>query len=396
MVDARRPPPGPRVRRRRAGRCRRPWIRGLAADRGYLGVTALAAVFGLAVIGYLIWKTVSETGDIWSTFGVWGFLTGHRMDPQPGRPASRSSGPLPFIYGTLVTSAIAMVVAVPLAIGVALATTVFLPKRMRGAVASVVDLLAAVPSVVYGLWGCSCLVPAARPALEWISEHSGGLGAFAGPVTSGSFILAGPGAGGDGAAHRGRHHPRGPGIVPVEQQEAALALGATRWEMVRHAMLPWARSGIVGASASAWAAPWGRPRDRRPPRQLAQARGLPARPGLDPRRRHRPGARRGHNGLQLSALTALAVVLFVLALIINVLARILVARGAAGPGPVRRAIAGRLRPAGTNVAEAEAAVVERPPAAAAARLPSVSRSRRIRSDSPWAWSTSRSSSPSSR
>ena len=121
---------------------RRPAI-GLAADRGYLVVTALAAAFGLAVIGYLVWRTVSETGDVWSTFGVWGFLTGTEWVPNP--PSGLASfGAAPFIYGTLVTSVIAMVVAVPLAIGVALATTVFLPKRLRGPFASVVDLLAAV------------------------------------------------------------------------------------------------------------------------------------------------------------------------------------------------------------------------------------------------------------
>src|SRR3954469_17968232 len=179
-------PSGPAAARRAL---RRPLL-GLAADRGYLAVTALAAVAGLSIIGYLIWTTVSETGEIWSTFGVWGFLTGTEWIPNP--PSGLAVfGAAPFIYGTLVTSAIAMLIAVPLAIGVALATTVFLPARLRGAVASVVDLLAAVPSAVYGLWGVLVLVPAARPVLEWISEHSGGLGAFAGPVTGQSFVLAG-------------------------------------------------------------------------------------------------------------------------------------------------------------------------------------------------------------
>lgn len=83
-----------------------------------------------------------------------------------------------------------MIVAVPLAVGVALATTVFLPRPLRGPIAAVVDLLAAVPSVVYGLWGILVLVPAAKPVLEWIADHSGGIGALAGPVTSGSYLLA--------------------------------------------------------------------------------------------------------------------------------------------------------------------------------------------------------------
>jgi ABC-type phosphate transport system permease subunit len=168
---------------------RRP-VAGLIADRAYLGLTVLATVVALAGIGYLIWTTVGETGEVWSTFGIWGFVTGDEWIPAPvDRPAV--FGALPFIYGTLVTSAIAMLLAVPLAVGVALATTVFLPKRFRGPIAGVVDLLAAVPSVVYGLWGVLVLVPAAQPVLEWIAENSGGIGLLAGPVTSGSYLLAG-------------------------------------------------------------------------------------------------------------------------------------------------------------------------------------------------------------
>src|SRR6476661_9936612 len=81
---------------------RRP-LAGLVADRGYLLLTALAAAAGLAIIGYLVWNTVSETGDIWSTFGVWGFLSGTEWIPNP--PSGTAVfGAAPFIYGTLVTS----------------------------------------------------------------------------------------------------------------------------------------------------------------------------------------------------------------------------------------------------------------------------------------------------
>ena len=237
-------PPGPAAARRSL---RRPLL-GLAADRAYLGLTAVAAVGALVGIGYLIWKTVSQTGDIWSTYGVWGFLTGTQWIPQPVDTAP-VFGAAPFIYGTLVTSAIAMVIAVPLAIGVALATTVFLPRRGRGPIAALVNLLAAVPSVVYGLWGILVLVPAAKPVLEWIADHSGPLGFLAGPVTSGSYILAGLVLGVMVLPIVAAITREIFATVPREQQEAAYALGATRWEMVRSAMLPWARSGIVGASA---------------------------------------------------------------------------------------------------------------------------------------------------
>ncbi len=350
---------------------------GLAADRGYLIVTALAALAGLVGIGYLIWTTVSQTGEIWLTFGVWGFLTGTDWIPNPVNTAPLF-GAAPFIYGTLVTSAIAMAIATPLAIGVALATTVFLPKPLRNPVAAVVDLLAAVPSVVYGLWGVLVLVPAARPVLEWVSTHSWGLGAFAGPVTGGSYILA-------GLVLAVMVLPIVAAItrevfatVPRDQQEAAYALGATRWEMVGGAMLPWSRSGIVGASALGLG------------RAVGETIAIALLLGNSPNIWSSlvgPGATLSSvialefgeaSNLQLSALVALAVVLFVLSFAINALARILVTRGASGPGPVRRALAGRFRPVATELVNPSPAVPERRPLPTSG-VPSVSRGRRIRS-----------------
>jgi phosphate transport system permease protein len=379
-------PPGPAAARRSL---RRPLL-GLAADRGYLVITAVAALGALVGIGYLIWKTVSQTGDIWSTYGVWGFLTGTQWIPNPVDTAP-VFGAAPFIYGTLVTSAIAMIVAVPLAIGVALATTVFLPRRGRGPIAALVDLLAAVPSVVYGLWGVLVLVPAAKPVLEWISEHSGGIGALAGPVTSGSYILAGLVLGVMVLPIVAAITREIFATVPRDQQEAAYALGATRWEMVRSAMLPWSRSGIVGASALGLG------------RAVGETIAIALLLGNSPNvwgSLLGPGATLSSvialefgeaSNLQLSALVALAVVLFVLSFIINALARLLVGRSASGPGPLRRrALAGRpgrvpppLEPPGAvavsseAVAEPSTAGVEAPGAAVA--LPSVSRTRRIRS-----------------
>src|SRR4249919_3446846 len=305
-------PPGPAAARRSL---RRPLL-GLAADRGYLIITAVAAVGALVGIGYLIWKTVSQTGDIWSTYGVWGFLTGTQWIPQPVDTAP-VFGAAPFIYGTLVTSAIAMIIAVPLAIGVALATTVFLPKRGRGPIAALVDLLAAVPSVVYGLWGILVLVPAAKPALEWIADHSGPLGFLAGPVTSGSYILAGLVLGVMVLPIVAAITREIFATVPREQQEAAYALGATRWEMVRSAMLPWSRSGIVGASALGIG------------RAVGETIAIALLLGNSPNvwgSLLGPGASLASvialefgeaSNLQLSALVALAVVLFELSFIIN-------------------------------------------------------------------------------
>ncbi len=354
---------------------RRPPL-GLLADQAYLVLTVAAAVGALAGIGYLVAETVGETGEVWDTFGVWGFLTGTEWIPMP---VDRDPvfGAAPFIYGTLVTSAIAMVIAVPLAIGVALATTVFLPRRLRGPVAATVDLLAAVPSVVYGAWGLLVLVPAARPVLEWISKHSFGLGAFAGPVTSGSFVLAGLVLAVMILPIIAAISREVLATVPREQQEAALALGATRWEMVRSAMLPWARSGIVGACALGLG------------RAIGETIAIAVLLGNTPviwGSLLQPGATLssvialevGEAGnLQLAALTALTVVLFALSFVVNALARLLVSRGGRGPGPIRRAIAARRAPA----AQDGAPPPPPPPVAVPMRdgLPVVARSRQVRS-----------------
>lgn len=284
-----------------------------------------------------------ETGDVWTTYGVIGFITGTEWIPAPaqGEPVF---GALPFIYGTLVTSAIALVIAVPLAIGVALATTVFLPRRLRGPVASVIDLLAAVPSVVYGFWGITVMVPALRPGLEWLAEHSGPLGFLSGPVTSGSFLLSGLVLGIMVLPIVAAISREVLLTVPVDQTEAAYALGATRWEMVRGAMLPWARSGIVGASALGLG------------RAVGETIAIALLLGNTPvifGSLLQPGATLASvialefneaTGPQLAALTALGLVLFLIAFAINALARALVSRSAAGPGRLRRAAsAGRER-----------------------------------------------------
>ena len=348
---------------------------GLLADRLYLGLTVLATLISLAGIGYLIGRTVGQAGQVWSTYGVWGFLTGTEWIPTPavGEPVL---GALPFIYGTLVTSAIAMLVAVPLAVGVALATTVFMPTRLRGPVAAVVNLLAAVPSVVYGLWGVLVLVPAARPVLEWIADHSHGIGLLSGPVTSGSYILAGLVLGIMVLPIVAAITREIILTVPSDQKEAAYALGATRWEMVRSAILPWARAGIVGASALGLGRAVGE--------TIAIALLLGNSPNIFGSLLG-PGASLASVialqfneaiGIQQSALIALAVVLFALAFAINVVARLLVRRGAGEPGRLRTAMAARrsARMSGEIPAAAGAPAPPRPDG-----LPTVSTSRRVRS-----------------
>lgn len=305
------------------------------ADRGYLVIASLAALLSVVAVGYLLWKTIEQTGATWSTFGVVGFIFGTEWVPTP--PVGDAIfGAMPFIYGTLMTSLIALVLAVPAAIGIALATTVFLPRRWRGPVGGFVNLLAAVPSVIFGLWGITVLVPFLRPALDWIANTFGDVSIFGwkileGPVTAGSFLVAGLVLGIMVLPVVTAITREVLLTVPREQQEAAYALGATRWEMVKNSMLPWARSGIVGASALGLGRAVGE--------TIAIAMLLGNAPNLFTSILG-PGSTLASvialetneaDGLQLSALTSLAVVLFVIAFVINAGARLLVSRGERAP-----------------------------------------------------------------
>lgn len=328
--------PGARLLRRPRG--------SILADRVYVAVTAGVCLVAVAGIGYLIYATAAQTGPVWKTFGVWGFIAGTEWVPTPADGGEGIFGALPFIYGTVVTSLIAMALAVPAAIGIALATTVFLPRRVRAPIATTVDLLAAVPSVIFGLWGVTVVVPLARPILEGMADVLGGVSVagwrpFEGPVTAGSYLLAGLVLGIMVLPIITAISREVLATVPADQQEAAYALGATKWEMVRHSMLPWARSGIVGASALGLGRAVGE--------TIAIAMLLGNSPGIFDSLLG-PGStlagvialETGEAGdLQLSALTALAIILFLLAFAINALARALVRRTAAGPGPVRRRVA---------------------------------------------------------
>ncbi len=156
----------------------------------------------------------------------------------------------PLVFGTLLAAAIALVIAVPLSLAVALSVSHFAPKRIATGIGYVVDLLAAVPSVVYGLWGIGFLGPKLVPVYEWLDKHLGFIPFFAGPasntgrtILTASVVLAIMVLPIITAITREIFSQ-----TPRLNEEAALALGATRWEMVRLAVLPYGRSGIVSAS----------------------------------------------------------------------------------------------------------------------------------------------------
>ncbi len=215
--------------------------RGLSPGDAVLrwGVRALS-VAALAAIVLMLGDTLLRSAKLLDTTTIWGFLTGDRW-----APSATVYGALPFIYGTLVTSLIALLIAVPLSIGAALLVTEYLPSRVSAGVAQAIELLAAIPSVVYGFWGILVVVPLLRPLQNAIAgSPAGSLPIFAGPQPGPSYLAAGvvlaimilpivTAVSRDSITS-----------TPRLQREAALALGATHWEAIRHVVLPFARGGI--------------------------------------------------------------------------------------------------------------------------------------------------------
>ncbi|HUX71368.1 MAG TPA: phosphate ABC transporter permease subunit PstC [Cellulomonadaceae bacterium] len=152
-------------------------------------------------------------------------------------------------YGTLVTSVLAVLMAVPVAVGVALSVTNYVPRRAAQVVGYLVDLLAAIPSVVYGLWGLIFLVPAIGPLSKWLADYFGWIpifrsqGIFGKSIFTASVVLAIMILPIIAAISREVFTQ-----APQSQKEAAYALGATKWEMIRTAVLPYARSGLISAT----------------------------------------------------------------------------------------------------------------------------------------------------
>ncbi|QZY51369.1 phosphate ABC transporter permease subunit PstC [Leucobacter tenebrionis] len=156
----------------------------------------------------------------------------------------------PLIFGTIWAAVLALIIALPLAIGIALFISHYAPRRVSAVLGYIVDLLAAVPSVVFGLWGIGVLAPAAQPVFVWLNTHLGWIPLFGGTVSgTGRTILTAA------LVLAVMVLPIMTAIcrevflqAPVLHEEAALALGATRWEMIRLAVLPFGRPGIVSAA----------------------------------------------------------------------------------------------------------------------------------------------------
>ncbi len=215
---------------------------GGVADTGFHALMLMSAMSLIAIVSMIVGVLVFSSRLSWHQFGF-AFFKGTNWDPVNG-----DFGALPFIYGTVVSSLLAVIIAVPLALAVSVFLLDICPHWLRGTIAFLTELLAAIPSVVYGLWAVFVLVPIIRDDVgPLLIKTFGWTGLFAQPNFGVSMFAAGvvlaimifP-----VVSSISRDVMR---AVPTHQREAVLALGATRWEMLRIGVLRNARLGIVGA-----------------------------------------------------------------------------------------------------------------------------------------------------
>jgi phosphate transport system permease protein len=211
-------------------------------DRIFYTITRVMAISVIILTGLLFAYLVHGSWQAIQKFG-WHFLIGTTWDP-----VAEIFGTLPTIVGTIVKSLLAILIAVPVSLGSAVFLALYAPKWLRNPLSFVVELLAAIPSIVFGLWGLFVMVPVVRDWQIWLKANFGWFPPFQGPAVYGVGVLA--------AAlilaimitpiitAISRDLLR---AVPRSQLEAMLALGATHWEAIWLAVLPYARVGLVGA-----------------------------------------------------------------------------------------------------------------------------------------------------
>ncbi|MEV0693195.1 phosphate ABC transporter permease subunit PstC [Streptomyces sp. NPDC050388] len=233
-------PPPPRAEQKRAARgATRP------GDRIFLGLSRGSGILVLAIMAaiaaFLTYRTVLALSENEANF-----FTSFEWNPSGNPP---EFGIAVLVYGTVVSSIIAMIIAVPISVGIALFITHYAPRKLGGPIAYVIDLLAAVPSIVYGLWGALVLVPNMAGLYGWLNDYLGwtGILEWNGGAARSLFTV--------GVLLALMILPIITSVsrevfrqAPQMHQEAALALGATRWEVIRMSVLPFGRSGVISAS----------------------------------------------------------------------------------------------------------------------------------------------------
>src|SRR5215469_2989098 len=293
---------------------------GWLADETFRVLVIACAVSLLVIVGLICYELIQKSGLSIHKFGF-KFLTTTMWNPVSGE-----FGSLPFIYGTLVSSLLGLLIAVPLSMGTALFLTELCPPFLRRILGTIVELLAAIPSVIYGLWGLFVLAPVLRVYVEpWLQQHLGWTGLFSGPPYGIGMLAA-------GIILAIMILPIVASVtrevilaVPRNQREAVLALGATKWEVLRMGVLRNARVGIVGAVILGLGRAIGE--------TMAVTMVIGNRPEIS-KSLLAPGYTlasvianefsEATDDLYLSSLIEAALVLFVITLIVNALARLLV------------------------------------------------------------------------
>jgi len=291
-----------------------------SGDQVAHAITLAAAASILLLTGLLVYELFIHSSETRAKFG-WSFLFTQTWDP-----VADEYGALPFIYGTLVSSALALLIGIPLGVGAAIFLAELAPPKISDALTFLIELLAAVPSVIYGLLGIFVLVPLLRIVEPAIRSVLGWTPLFQGPFYGVSLFSAGvvlsvmivP-----FIISISREVIR---AVPADQREAALALGATRWEATWDVVIPYAKSGILGSIFLALA------------RSLGETMAVTMVIGNDPKIKaslFAPGYSiaavianeftEATGDIYTSALIELGLVLFGLTIVINALARALVA-----------------------------------------------------------------------
>jgi phosphate transport system permease protein len=218
---------------------------GGALDTSFRVIALGAGLSVLAILALIAFFTTKQAWPVFSKEGF-GFVTGSKWDPT-----NKIYGALPFICGTALSSALALLFAVPVSIGIALFTNELAPRRVRKLVIYFIDLLAAIPSVVYGLWALAVLTKPANEMYKHVANTLGKLPlldhVFGGPTSGLSIMTA-------GLVLAVMMIPIVTAVsrevlatIAQDEKNAALAMGATRWEMLRASVFPRARSGLVGA-----------------------------------------------------------------------------------------------------------------------------------------------------
>jgi phosphate transport system permease protein len=290
------------------------------ADRAFSALMLVCALSIFVIVLLILTELVSGSKLSIQKFGI-PFFFGSAWDPVNG-----NFGALPFIYGTVVSSILALIIAVPLAVGVAVFLTEMCPPFLRGFLAFFTELLAAIPSVVYGLWAVFVLIPLLRQYLNpFLIKTLGWSGIFAGPNYGIGMLAAGVILSIMILPIISSLTREVMSAVPHAQREAVLALGATRWEMIRMGVLRNARIGIVGSVILGLG------------RALGETMAVTMVIGNRPEIAHSLLApaysmasvianefTEASDQLYLSALTEIGLALFIVTIIVNALARILV------------------------------------------------------------------------